>query len=353
MTDIVIQDANLTKVYRLYTKPRYRFLDVLGLLGSRPNAFTEHLALAGIDLTIARGEKVAIIGRNGAGKSTLLKLVSNVIQPTAGSIRVEGQARALLQIGTGFHPDFTGRENVYAYLAHLGIVGKKATEKFVDVVDFAELDEYIDQPLKVYSTGMAMRLMFATSIAVTPNILVLDEVLSVGDAYFSQKSFERIGELCEREGTTLLLVSHDIYSAAKICPRMIWLDSGRVVMDGSSPNVIKAYEDSVRDQEERRLRKRNQSRLEELSRATADNVSHIWLELRSRNNLPPAGPIYFSRIELRAGGSLVAELPLGAAGTADASASHLQMQGTNWGEATNWNGRAARPMLNFGTPFYK
>src|SRR5439155_18071854 len=190
MSDVVIRATDLTKVYRLYTKPAYRFLDMFGLLGPRPGAFTEHAALAAINLEIRRAEKVAIIGRNGAGKSTFLKLVTRVIQPTSGRLDVRGDVHALLQIGTGFHPDFTGRENVYAYFAQLGITGPEARRKCAEVVEFAELEEYIDQPVKTYSSGMALRLMFSTSTAITPDLLVLDEILGVGDAYFAQKSYE-------------------------------------------------------------------------------------------------------------------------------------------------------------------
>jgi lipopolysaccharide transport system ATP-binding protein len=338
------------KVYRLYPTPYHRALDMLRLL-PRNNSFPKHHALADINLEIRRGEKVAIIGRNGAGKSTLLKLISNVSEPTSGRLEVIGDARALLQVGSGFHPDFTGRENVYAYLAYLGITGKDADTRFNEIVDFSELEEYIDQPLKTYSTGMAVRLMFSTSTAVAPDILVLDEVLSVGDAYFSQKSFERIKELSERNGTTLLLVSHEVYSAAKLCPRMIWLDRGRVLIDGSSSSVITAYEDSIRDQEEQRLRKRKQSRLDELARTASDNRSHVIVEIRGRNNQPQQSSVYFSRIELHSSGRLLASLPL--AGDSNGVGSHIQTEGSNWGEPCVWNGRPARPMRNFGTAFHK
>src|SRR3954471_258558 len=188
MSDLVIEARNLTKVYRLYAGPGYRFLDMFGLLGKRQGAYTEHAALDGVDLAIRRGEKVAIIGRNGAGKSTLLKLITRVIEPSSGTLDVHGHAHALLQIGTGFHPDFTGRQNVYAYLAQLGVAGRSADEKYAEIVDFAELEEYIDQPVKTYSSGMGVRLMFSAATAITPDLLVLDEVLGVGDAYFASKS---------------------------------------------------------------------------------------------------------------------------------------------------------------------
>src|SRR5262245_50198427 len=163
MSDVVIRAADLRKVYRLYPGPMDRFLDMIRIRGRGNGRYAEHVALDGINLTIRRGEKVAIIGRNGAGKSTLLKLVSKITVPTSGTIEVEGHARALLQIGAGFYPDFTGRENVLAYLAHLGVTGKQAEQQVRTIVEFAELEEYVDQPIKTYSTGMAARLMFATS----------------------------------------------------------------------------------------------------------------------------------------------------------------------------------------------
>ena len=145
MKDVVIRAKDLTKSYRLYGSPRHRFLDMFSPWGARPGAYTEHAALAGVTLDIRRGEKVAFIGRNGAGKSTLLKLFTGVIEPTSGTLDVRGKAHALLQIGTGFHPDFTGRENVYAYLAQLGVTGRDADRRYAEIVEFAELEEYIER----------------------------------------------------------------------------------------------------------------------------------------------------------------------------------------------------------------
>src|SRR5579884_438302 len=352
MNDVIIRARDLVKIYRLYGNPQYRVLDMFGLLPNNGKRFKEHTALAGISLEIGRGEKVAVIGRNGAGKSTLLKLISNVIQPTSGVLEVRGDARALLQIGSGFHPDFTGRENVYAYLAYMGIYGKAADRKLDEVVEFSELEEYIDQPLKTYSSGMALRLMFSTSTAIAPDILVLDEVLSVGDAYFSQKSFDRITELSERNGTTLLLVSHEIYSAAKLCPRLIWLDRGQILVDGDGPTVLRAYEDSIREQEEQRLRKKKQNRLKQLSEITEGQPLYLVIEIRSRNNAAQDGPIYFSSIRLLRSGTVVAALPLDV-DDFDETGSHLQLEATNWGKVRQWQGRLSRPMLNFGTSFHK
>ena len=350
MNDVAILASELTKVYRLYSKPAYRFLDMFGLLRDRPDAFTEHAALDGVNLEIRRGEKVAIIGRNGAGKSTFLKLVTNVIQPTSGLLNVKGDVHALLQIGTGFHPDFTGRQNVYAYLAQLGVTGADAHRRSADAIAFAELEEYIDQPVKTYSTGMAMRLMFSTSTAITPDLLVLDEVLGVGDAYFAQKSYDRMRDLCDRNGATLLLVTHDIYSAVRMCDRVVWFDRGTVAMDGGATAVVKAYEESIRAQEERRLRLKKQT---ELAAAADSGPAHVLLEIQARDGRPQPSPIYFAGISLMVRDRVVAQLPLGAAAFDDPAGSHLVREDGCWGEATEWQGRAARPMLNHGSPFHK
>ena len=355
MSDIVIHARDLTKVYRLYTSPRYRFLDMFGLLRHPAGAYTEHAALGGVSLDIRRGEKVAFIGRNGAGKSTLLKLFTGVIEPTSGTLDVKGKAHALLQIGTGFHPDFSGRENVMAYLAQLGVTGREAEDKFQEIVEFAELEEYIGQPVKTYSSGMAVRLMFATSTAITPDLLVLDEVLGVGDAYFAQKSYDRMRELANGSGTTLLLVTHDIYSAVKLCERVIWIDRGSVLMDGAGPVVVKAYEDSIRQQEENRLRIKKQRSLKEMAERgePARRPEYVLMEVVSRSGRPQPGPVYFSEATLQVKGQPVATLPLGDDAFASPEGSHLELSGTAWGEQVDWNGRSSRALLNYGTPFHK
>ena len=199
-TPSAIRIEGLSKLYRLYQKPVYRLLDLFGLCPATAAYYTEHAALKDVNLAIGRGQKLAIIGRNGAGKSTLLKTITGLVRPTSGTIEVDGQVSNLLQIGSGFHPDFTGRQNVYASLAHQGITGAVAARLFDEILAFAEIEEYIDQPMKTYSTGMCSRLMFASSIVVKPDILIVDEILGVGDAYFSHKSFERMRDLCTNDG---------------------------------------------------------------------------------------------------------------------------------------------------------
>ncbi|WP_374980980.1 polysaccharide ABC transporter ATP-binding protein [Pseudomonas solani] len=300
MSDVIIRAEGLSKLYKLYAKPHYRFLDMMGLL-RRADAYQEHWAIRDVNLTIRKGEKVAFIGRNGAGKSTLLRLITGVTQPTEGRFEVSQGAHALLQIGTGFHPDFTGRENALAYLAHLAVTGERASQKIEEIIAFSELEEYIDQPVKTYSSGMMARLMFATSTAISPELLVLDEILGVGDAYFANKSFERIREMTEESGTTVLLVSHDVYSAAKLCNRMIWMDRGSVLLDGRSDEVIRAYEHSVRLQEEARLR----------TKAIATRKAGICLlELSTVEQAPLQGQLLIRAVRLFDGERLLGEYPM-------------------------------------------
>lgn len=320
---------------------------MFGLLRTPHPAITEHAALDGVNLDIRKGEKVAFIGRNGAGKSTLLKLLTKVIEPTSGTLEVKGKAHALLQIGSGFHPDFTGRENVYAYLAQLGVAGAEADRRYAEIVEFAELEEYIGQPVKTYSSGMAVRLMFATSTAITPDLLVLDEVLGVGDAYFAHKSYQRIRELCAGAGTTLLLVTHDVYSAVNICERVIWVDRGRILMDGEGAAVVNAYEDSIRVQEEHRLRLKAQSLQAKAVRE--DDHTRVLVEIHAVGNEPQPTPVYFSAIELLVDGEVVDRLSF----SGPTATAWTQAEGTAWGPPTVWEGEPAQALLNYGSPYHK
>lgn len=278
-SNVVIDIRDLTKVYKLYKNPQARTLDILGLLKNK-ESYTLNHALDKVNLKIHGGERVGVIGRNGAGKSTLLKIISGTIKPTGGTVTVKSKARAILQIGTGFHPDFTGRQNIIAYLSQLGLSQKAITAFMEDIIEFAEIEDYVDQPLKTYSTGMAARLMFSTTTAVAPELLILDEILSVGDAYFTQKSMDRIEKLCKRENSTLLLVSHDIYSTSQICERLIWIDKGQVLIDGDPNTVTKHYESSIRTQNERRLRLNTLKKIEENLQANTNQLSPYYGQVR-------------------------------------------------------------------------
>ena len=343
----MVRASGLTKRYRLYDSPRHRVLDTLGLLRGSRAAVREHLALADVSFDVTRGQKVGIIGRNGAGKSTLLRLITGATSPSSGTLKVQGETQALLQLGTGFHPDLTGRENVLAYLGHIGLTGPQARARVADVVEFAELEEYIDQPVKTYSSGMAMRLMFSASTVIAPSLLVIDEVLGVGDAYFAKKSFDRIREICARDGTTLLLVTHDIYNAASLCDRMLWMDHGRIVIDDRPSVVIMAYEDSVRRQEERRLR------LKAMSVGGSANATpaRLLVEIRAADGRPLPSPLFISRLGLSLDGAVVDVAPIGT--DAVGATGELVRDGSAWGEEQAHAGRIARPFLNFGSVFQK
>jgi homopolymeric O-antigen transport system ATP-binding protein len=288
-----IRAEQLAKVYRLYRKPIFRLLDILSVCPKGERYYTEHAAVDHVSFSIAPGEKVAIIGRNGAGKSTLLRMISGLLRPTEGSIEIQGTIKALLDIGSGFYPDFTGRENALSALAYQGIVGRPARDKLEEIVEFAELEEYIDQPMRTYSSGMMMRLMFSTATCVEPDILIADEVLGVGDAYFAHKSLERVKRLVQAHGTTFLLVTHNIYSALEVCERFVWLDQGRIALDGSGTEVVRAYEQSIKEQEEVR-----QHRAKTRAAATALALARdgLTVRFRARDAYRPDAPVYVSRL---------------------------------------------------------
>jgi lipopolysaccharide transport system ATP-binding protein len=201
-------------------------------------------ALENVSFTVAEGERVGIIGRNGAGKSTLLKLLSRVIAPSAGRAEIRGRVASLLEVGTGFNPHLPGRENIYLNAALLGLSRKQTDERLEEIIAFAELGRFIDEPIRVYSTGMRARLGFAIAAHIDPDVLMLDEVLSVGDAAFQAKCLQRVGEMMSTN-PTLLFVSHSFAAVRQFCDRCIWIERGSVAMDGPVDDVVKAYTDQV------------------------------------------------------------------------------------------------------------
>lgn len=240
-----IKFEGVSKVYRLYGSQRDQLVSVLGLnrLGVRTrHPAREFSALKGIDLEVARGHRVGIVGRNGAGKTTLLKLVCGNFSPTAGDVEVNGTVQALMTSGTGFHPEYTGRENVMGALQYNGLSRSEYASALAGIVEFCELGEFIDQPFKTYSLGMQARLMFATATAIKPDILIVDEILGAGDAYFVAKSKHRVANLVQ-SGCTMLLVSHSMSQVLELCDQAIWLEGGEIRMRGSAFEVVKAYEE--------------------------------------------------------------------------------------------------------------
>lgn len=196
--------------------------------------------LKGINLNIKKGEAVALIGTNGSGKSTLLKLMTKILYPNSGTIEINGKLTSLLELGAGFHPDFSGRENIYFNASIFGLTRKEIDERLEDIIEFSELRNFIDNPIRTYSSGMFMRLAFAVAINVNADILLVDEILSVGDEHFQNKCIEKMLEL-KNEGKTMVFVTHSMESVRKLCTRAIWLYNGEIEMDGQAMDVIKKY----------------------------------------------------------------------------------------------------------------
>lgn len=234
----VIRARNLGKCYQVYAQPQDRLKQFLWR--GRRQYYREFWALRGVDFEIMPGEVVGIIGRNGSGKSTLLQLVCGTLNPSVGEVEVKGRIAALLELGAGFNPDFTGRENVFLSAAVLGLSESEIAARFDEIVDFSGIRDFIDQPVKTYSSGMYVRLAFSVAISVDPDILVIDEALSVGDGEFARKSFDRIMALKDA-GKTILFCSHSLYQVEALCNRAMWLDSGELKVLGAPAQAIIGY----------------------------------------------------------------------------------------------------------------
>ncbi len=245
--EFAIQIENVGKCYQLYDNPANRLKQFIlprirNYLRLTPRQyFREFWALRGVSFNVRRGEAVGIVGRNGAGKSTLLQLISGILTPTQGNIKVNGSVAALLELGSGFNMEFTGRENVYMTASVLGLATAKIDRKFDEIAAFADIGDFIDQPLSTYSSGMVMRLAFAVNTCVDPDILIVDEALGVGDAPFQAKCYKRLRNLVE-QGSTVLFVSHDVGIVRSVCSRAIWLKDGSVEEAGDAQVVAKSYE---------------------------------------------------------------------------------------------------------------
>ena len=368
MPEPAIRADALVKRYPLHGSPRERLLDVLGLRWSSADARPETAAIDDISFEVRRGEKLGIIGRNGSGKSTLLGLISGVIQPTSGTIAVAGEVHPLLSLGAGFSDEMTGAENARGYLAQLGASGAVLRRRVDEVAAFAELGEYFDQPMRTYSSGMRMRLTFAAATCVEPDVLLLDEVLSVGDAYFISKSLERMRALCSGSGTTLLLVSHSVGLVAELCDRVIWLERGRIRMDGEPEDVRGAYQQFMRAEEENRLQKLRAASAARWDRhrtaphappaveaarpAVASAAGEATGQIQTADRQPPAPGLRISGLAFERDGTVLAALPL-----EDAAAGPLTLldgfEHGNWGRPQRGAGGTTREYLCYGSPFHK
>ncbi len=233
-----IEISHLTKVYKLYRKPSDRLREALGW--SRKKKYKELYALNDVSFSVARGETVGIIGTNGSGKSTILKIITGVLHPTEGSVAVDGRISALLELGAGFNMEYTGIENIYLNGTMNGYTKEEIEERLPSILEFADIGEYAEQPVRTYSSGMFVRLAFAVAINIDPEILIVDEALSVGDAFFQAKCYHKFEEF-RKEGKTILFVSHDLSSIAKYCDRVILLNKGDLIAEGGPRKVLEIY----------------------------------------------------------------------------------------------------------------
>ena len=237
-TEYAIKVIDMTKKFKIYSDKPNTLKE--RLVFWKKNKVEERTVLKNINLKIKKGETVALIGTNGSGKSTLLKLMTKIIYPNKGKIITEGKLTSLLELGAGFHPDFTGRENIYFNASIFGLTRDEINKRIDDIIEFSELENFIDNPIRTYSSGMYMRLAFSIAINVDAEILLIDEILAVGDQHFQEKCFEKLEELKESD-KTIVIVTHSLEAVKKICNRAIWIRNGEVEMDGTPNKVIDKY----------------------------------------------------------------------------------------------------------------
>lgn len=246
MRDTIIKVDHISKMYRLYDKPRDRIKEAFSL--RRKIYYKEHYALRDVSFTVGKGETVGIIGTNGAGKSTILKIITGVLNQTAGDIAVNGRISALLELGAGFNMEYTGIENIYLNGTMIGFTREEIDHKLDDILAFADIGDFVHQPVKTYSSGMFVRLAFAVAINIDPEILIVDEALSVGDAFFQVKCYHKFEEF-KKQGRTILFVSHDLGSIQKYCDRVILLNRGEKLAEGNPKDMIDLYKKVMVGQE--------------------------------------------------------------------------------------------------------
>ena len=238
MSDLAVRVEHLQKIYKLYNKPMDRLKESLGL--TRKRLYREHYALNDVSFQVEQGETVGIIGTNGSGKSTMLKLITGVLTPSSGEIQVDGRISALLELGAGFNMEYTGIENIYLNGTMIGFSRNEIDEKMQEILDFADIGEFVHQPVKSYSSGMFVRLAFAVAININPEILIVDEALSVGDVFFQAKCYRKFEEF-KQQGKTILFVSHDLGSITKYCDRAILLNKGEKIFEGTPKETVDIY----------------------------------------------------------------------------------------------------------------
>ena len=267
--EIAIRIDDVSKLYKLYDKPTDRLKESLGL--SKAKKYKEHYALRNVSFDVKKGECVGIIGTNGAGKSTILKIITGVLNPTAGNVEINGRISALLELGAGFNMEYTGIENVYLNGTMIGFSKEEIDAKLQDILDFADIGDFVNQPVKTYSSGMFVRLAFAVAINIDPEILIVDEALSVGDVFFQLKCFKKFEDF-KQKGKTILFVSHDLSSIEKYCDKAILMDHGKNVAEGTPIDIINKYKKIMTGMTVEQMEAHDAEREEKASSEATTNV---------------------------------------------------------------------------------
>jgi len=292
MKDCVIEVRDVEKHFKVY-KDKGETLKERVIFTKR-NRYENRTVLNGISFQIPKGQAVGFIGKNGCGKSTTLKLLSRILRPNAGTVTVNGRVSSLIELGAGFHPDMSGRENIYINATIFGLTREEIDSRVEDIIRFSELEEFIDNPVRTYSSGMYMRLAFAVAINVSAAVLLIDEILAVGDVSFQKKCFERLKEIKE-QGTTIAIVSHSMEQLYGICDRLIWLEDGRVREDGEPRLVGMHYLDSMEDERIARLSRESAEKLAgERERSILELTTNVHPEARRDGTRE----VWFTRVEL-------------------------------------------------------
>lgn len=270
MSEVAIQVSHVSKLYKLYDKPMDRLKESLGL--TREKKYKEHYALRDLSFEVKKGECVGIIGTNGSGKSTILKIITGVLNATSGDIGVNGRISALLELGAGFNPEYTGVENIYLNGTMMGFSREEIDKKLDDILAFADIGEFVHQPVKTYSSGMFVRLAFAVSINIDPEILIVDEALSVGDVFFQVKCYRKFEEF-KKMGKTILFVSHDLSSISKYCDRVILLNKGEKMAEGAPKRIVDLYKQLLVNKDDQVIEQGTQS---EIVEEVLKNPGDFW-----------------------------------------------------------------------------
>ncbi|MBE5946181.1 MAG: ABC transporter ATP-binding protein [Lachnospiraceae bacterium] len=279
MGDVAIKVDHISKLYKLYEKPSDRFKEALGL--TKEKKHKEHFALNDINFEVKKGECVGIIGTNGAGKSTILKIITGVLNPTEGKIDVDGRISALLELGAGFNMEYSGIENIYLNGTMMGYTREEVDAKMQTILDFADIGDFVHQPVKTYSSGMFVRLAFAVAINIDPEILIVDEALSVGDVFFQAKCYHKFDEF-KQAGKTILFVSHDLGSIAKYCDRAVLLNKGQLMADGEPKEIIDLYKQVLVSAAENRELDEEQPTIEGMENSLED-TDKAWKSILMLN----------------------------------------------------------------------